>query len=141
MGATVVEKVKFGVIISEFFLKFKDAIASRFAEDPELTIKPYFFPNKDETFFSKILTFLPSTRDKLSFLRTFKTLNPIYKAIEQTREKLDKEKSLISFVGAPWTLLIYMMGLKENKNIINVLKIQDKRSEINIILDNLLREA
>ena len=72
--------------------------------------------------------------NKINFI---KTLNPIYKAIEQTREKLDKEKSLISFVGAPWTLLIYMMGLKENKNIINVLKIQDKRSEINIILDKI----
>jgi len=41
-------------------------------------------------------------------------LSPIYKAIEITRKKLNKEKSLISFVGAPWTLLIYMLNLKND---------------------------
>ena len=66
-----------------------------------------------------------------------KKLNPIYKAIQQTRDKLDKEKSLISFIGAPWTLLIYMMGLKENKNEINLLKIKDKKQEFDLILDKL----
>ena len=39
----------------------------------------------------------------------YKKLQPVYKAIEITRKKLDKKKSLISFVGAPWTLLIYML--------------------------------
>ena len=36
-------------------------------------------------------------------------LDPIYKAIEITRNNLDREKSLISFIGAPWTLLVYML--------------------------------
>ena len=39
-------------------------------------------------------------------------LHPVYKAIEKTRKKLDKKKSLIGFIGAPWTLLIYMLGSK-----------------------------
>ena len=43
------------------------------------------------------------------------SLKPVYNSIEITRRKLDKKKSLISFVGAPWTLLIYMMGLKKNQ--------------------------
>ena len=34
-----------------------------------------------------------------------KNLLPVYNAIEITRKKLNKKKSLISFIGAPWTLL------------------------------------
>ena len=54
-------------------------------------------------------------------------LNPIYKAIEITRKKLDRKKSLIAFVGAPWTLLIYMLGVKEKKNTVNYIKIEKKK--------------
>jgi len=72
--------------------------------------------------------------DKINFK---KKLDPVYTAIKKTRKKLDKEKSLISFIGAPWTLLIYMMSLKKNKEEINLLKIKEKESEINIILDKL----
>ena len=49
-----------------------------------------------------------------------KKLNPVYQAIKTTKRKLDKKKSLISFVGAPWTLLIYMLDLKKNKNELNL---------------------
>jgi uroporphyrinogen decarboxylase len=72
--------------------------------------------------------------DKISFT---KKLNPVYKAIEITRKKLDKEKSLISFVGAPWTLLVYMLGVKTNKNEINYKKINSKKPEVEIILNKL----
>ena len=39
--------------------------------------------------------------DKISFTQK---LHPVYKAVQITREKLNKKKSLIGFVGAPWTL-------------------------------------
>ena len=39
--------------------------------------------------------------DKTSFTQK---LNPVYEAIHKTKEKLHKKKSLIGFVGAPWTL-------------------------------------
>jgi len=43
-------------------------------------------------------------------------LNPVYEAIKITRLNLKKEKSLIGFIGAPWTLIVYMLGLiPENK--------------------------
>tara|TARA_A100001015_G_scaffold270205_1_gene322558 strand:+ start:1155 stop:2153 length:999 start_codon:yes stop_codon:yes gene_type:complete len=67
--------------------------------------------------------------------KTFKkTLHPIYKAIKETRNKLDHKKSLISFVGAPWTLLVYMMGFKKKKNEINLKKIKNNK----IILKKLI---
>ena len=74
------------------------------------------------------------SNDKISFSQK---LHPIYKAIEITRKKLNKEKSLISFIGAPWTLLIYMLGAKNNKNEINFDKIRSKEFEVNVILDKL----
>ena len=72
--------------------------------------------------------------DKITFTQK---LHPIYKAIEITRKKLDKKKSLISFIGAPWTLLIYILGLKQNKSEIDHEKIKKKEFEINVILDKL----
>ena len=40
-------------------------------------------------------------------------LSPVYEAIKITRHKLEKSKTLISFVGTPWTLLIYILNLKK----------------------------
>ena len=64
-------------------------------------------------------------------------LHPIYKAIKKTREELSKEKSLIGFIGAPWTLLIYMLGAKKSKKNIDFNNIQSKEFEVNLILDKL----
>jgi len=77
-------------------------------------------------------TFLKNDRD--SFIEK---LNPVYDAIKKTRKNLSKEKSLISFVGAPWTLAIYMLGLKKNKNELDFNKLQEKRFELEIIIDKL----
>ena len=72
--------------------------------------------------------------DKITFTQK---LLPVYKAIEKTRKILDKKKSLISFIGAPWTLLVYMLGVKLNKTEINYKKIIEKDFEVNLILDKL----
>ena len=50
IGANVVEKVQAGVITLQPFGKFKAAIASKHAEDPELTNTPYFLPKNLATF-------------------------------------------------------------------------------------------
>jgi len=68
-----------------------------------------------------------------------KSLQPIYKSIEITKKKLDPNKSLISFVGAPWTLLIYMLGAKKNKNELEYKKIKSQKLHLNIILDKLIQ--
>ena len=72
--------------------------------------------------------------NKISFT---KKLEPVYSSIGKTRKKLDKKKSLIAFIGAPWTLLIYMYGVKLDKNNVNLEKINSKKSDIDQIIDKL----
>jgi len=79
-----------------------------------------------------INTFL--TNNEITFK---KKLNPVYEAIKKTRQKLEKNKSLISFIGAPWTLIVYMLGLKQGKNILNKELLEKKKEEINLILKEL----
>ena len=68
-----------------------------------------------------------------------KKLQPVYKAIEITRANLDKDKSLIAFIGAPWTLLVYMLNMKENKTGIDLNRLNKSIININQILDKLIK--
>ena len=79
-----------------------------------------------------IKTFLKTNEKDFS-----KRLNSVYEAIKMTRKKLDKKKSLISFIGAPWTLIVYMLGLKKGKDILDLNLLTKKKEEIDIILSNL----
>ena len=72
--------------------------------------------------------------NKISFTQR---LQPVYEAIRLTRKRLDKKKSLISFIGAPWTLLIYMLKAKESKNDINYKIIREKELQAKKILEKL----
>ena len=64
-------------------------------------------------------------------------LNPVYKAIEITRKKLDSKKSLICFIGAPWTLLTYILKAK-SKNEFYIEKVS-KQKNIFKILEKLIK--
>ncbi len=66
-----------------------------------------------------------------------KNLQPIYKAINLAREKLHKSKSLIGFAGAPWTLLVYMLNLKNNADVVDFKKINISDENLKIILKKL----
>ena len=65
-------------------------------------------------------------------------LSPIYKAVDITRKKLKKSKSLISFIGAPWTLIVYMLNAKEDKKEINLQKVQDKKKSLDQVIETLI---
>ena len=62
-----------------------------------------------------------------------KKLLPVYKGIEKVRKSL-KGKSLIGFVGGPWTLLLYMLNKKSPKNNFNFNKISKDKFLINKLL-------
>ncbi len=47
-----------------------------------------------------------------------KTLDPIFKAIEEVRLRLDDTKSLIGFAGAPWTVAAYMIEGQGSKSFV-----------------------
>ena len=63
-----------------------------------------------------------------------KKLDPIYEAIKKVKKNLNKDKSLISFVGAPWTLITYMLRKNKQENVKNLLK--DKK-RLKIIIESL----
>ena len=79
-----------------------------------------------------INTFLSNNKENF-----IKKLNPVYQAIRKTRAKLDKKKSLISFIGAPWTLAVYMLGLKKDKNELDIDKLRANKMEIKVVIDKL----
>ena len=65
-------------------------------------------------------------------------LKPIYNAIKITRKKLNKKKSLISFIGAPWTLLVYMLNLKTSQNKLNLKNFNSNKKKIKLLTQKLI---
>ena len=62
-----------------------------------------------------------------------KNLLPVYKGIEEVKKNI-KNKSLIGFVGAPWTLLLYMLNKKSPKNNFDFDEINKDKFLINRLL-------
>ena len=54
-------------------------------------------------------------------------LSPIYQAIKRVKKDI-RDKNLIGFVGAPWTLLMYMLNKQSPKNNFNIKKIIKSKS-------------
>ena len=81
----------------------------------------------------KIKAFLEQDKEKFN-----NDLFPVYLAIKKTKERLKSNKSLISFIGSPWTLIVYMLGLKNSTNVLNLDLIKKKQKEIDLILKNLI---
>ena len=65
-----------------------------------------------------------------------KKLSPVYKGLEKVKKNL-KDKELIGFVGAPWTLLLYMLNKESPKKQFDFNKISKDKSLLNKLLEKL----
>ena len=108
---------------------FSDILMIPYALNQKVEFIKGYGPKLEEFDFKKFLN-----NDQISFTQR---LQPVYKSIQKTRERLDKKKSLIGFIGAPWTLLIYMLGIKDSNKNINYKKIRTKEFEVYLILDKI----
>jgi len=80
-----------------------------------------------------------SKMDEIDFV---KKVYPVYKAINLVnKNKLTDNKSTIGFIGAPWTLLVYMINKQSPKNNLNKNFYQDNFliNRILIILEKFLK--
>ena len=115
---------------------FSDILLVPYALGQSVNFKKDFGPSLEKIDF-KILKEVK----KENFL---KKLNPVYETIKQTKTKLSSNnKDMIGFVGAPWTLLLYMLNRKspkegnfsvfpKDKNINNILMKLDEFLKIHI---------
>ena len=88
---------------------FSDILMLPYGLDQKVEFKKDFGPQLGPLSLDKI-----SRIDEIDFI---KKLYPVYKSIKKVSEnKLTQKKDLIGFVGAPWTLLVYMINKHSPKN-------------------------
>ena len=108
---------------------FSDILMTPYALGQKITFTKDKGPKLSEL---NIKNLIKNNKEKFS-----QKLNPVYKAIEITRKRLEKDKSLICFIGAPWTLLIYMLGLKKEDNKLDLDKYNKYKKQVSQILNEL----
>tara|TARA_Y100000590_G_scaffold5752_1_gene7664 strand:+ start:9959 stop:10969 length:1011 start_codon:yes stop_codon:yes gene_type:complete len=85
---------------------FSDILMIPFGLGQKVEFKKGFGPILEEINLDKIIN-----TDPVDFVEK---LLPVYKGIEKVKNNL-KDKELIGFVGAPWTLLLYMLNKESPK--------------------------
>ena len=106
---------------------FSDILMLPYGLNQEVEFKKNFGPILGDLNLSKILSL-----EEIDFV---KKINPIYEIIKMvSQNNIVKNKSTIGFVGAPWTLLVYMLNQKSPKIKLDDDFFKDK----NLIKDTLL---
>ena len=87
---------------------FSDILMLPYGLNQKVEFKKNFGPILGDLDFSKL-----SNYDEIDFV---KKIFPVYKAIKKvSSDTLTKNKSTIGFVGAPWTLLVYIINKQSPK--------------------------
>ena len=104
---------------------FSDILMIPYALGQKVEFKKGIGPVLEEINLNKIINTNPE-----DFIQK---LSPVYEGIEKVKSNL-KDKNLIGFVGAPWTLLLYMLNKESPKNNFNFNKITKNKDLINKLL-------
>jgi len=113
---------------------FSDILMLPYGLNQKVDFKKNFGPELGDLKLDEI-----SRVDKIDFLEK---LHPIYKAINMTsKDSLINNKDLIGFVGAPWTLLVYMINKHSPKRqlIKNFFRDEFLINRILVILEKFLK--
>ena len=105
---------------------FSDILMVPYGLNQKVEFKKNFGPMLGELNLDKI-----SRLDEIDFV---KNIYPVYKAINLvSKNKLTENKSTIGFVGAPWTLLVYMINKQSPK-----LKLKENFFKDNFLINRIL---
>jgi len=107
---------------------FSDILMIPFGLGQKVEFKKEIGPVLDDINLDKLINI-----DPVDFVQK---LLPVYKGIEKVKNNL-KEKPLIGFVGAPWTLLLYMLNKGSPKNNFDFNKINKDKFLVNRLLKKL----
>ena len=107
---------------------FSDILMIPYGLGQEVVFKKGIGPILGEVNLDKI-----TNTDPVDFVQK---LLPVYKGIEKVKTNL-REKPLIGFVGAPWTLLLYMLNKGSPKNNFDFNKINKDKFLVNRLLKKL----
>ena len=113
---------------------FSDILMLPYGLNQKVEFKKNFGPILEELQLDKIL--------KVSEENFVNKINPVYKAINYiSKNELVENKNTIGFVGAPWTLLVYMINLQSPKKGLkgNFFKDNDLIKKILQIIDKFLK--
>ena len=113
---------------------FSDILMLPYGLNQKVEFKKNFGPILGEISINEM-----SKLDEIDFV---KKIYPVYKAIKKvSTDKLVKNKNTIGFVGAPWTLLVYMINQQSPKKelVKNFLKDKFLVNRILLILEKFLK--
>ena len=107
---------------------FSDILMIPYGLGQKVEFKKGIGPTLEDINLNKIIN-----TDPIDFVQK---ILPVYKGIKKVKNNL-KEKNLIGFAGAPWTLLLYMLNKKSPKDSFDFNKINKDKFLINRLLKKL----